>query len=177
MELKERSYTTNDNKNDVNDDILGAAGEQAFCIFAHKTWRGGINTFKNADVDNHIQIRTAWAIADRLIIRSSELDPKIKHDDDVSKYYFVLVTLNTTIDRSKKLDKVSLLENVKEYVIHGFLPRGSELKQEWIYNPDGKGAAYFIPQKELSQKFYLNNLTNWDDNIALYKYIEAKRET
>ena len=121
----------------IQDDVLGAMGEQAFCVFAEKPWRGYVNTFKAADVDPNIQVRSAWGRDLSLVIRRRSLDPTLKNEDDVFSNNFVFVTpdwnrVNTTEERR------DVIEKCEKFIIHGFY---------WMKGPE---ATEILTDEEIS---------------------------
>jgi hypothetical protein len=100
----------------------GACGELAASKALNQFWGGPINNFKSADIGESIQVRTRSRPDGDLIVR----------DDDNDDHYYVLV-----------------VGQAPNYVVWGFM-EGREAKQEkWIKNPNGRGAAYFVPRSQL----------------------------
>jgi len=108
---------------------LGAAGEMAFCKSNNLYWEPRIDTFKEADVGDNIQVRTRSRSYYDLLIRK----------EDRSDQYFVLVT-----------------GNIPKFEVVGWI-RGEEGKQaKWLRCHGGREEAYFIPQSELKREILAN---------------------
>jgi hypothetical protein len=111
----------------INDEwgshILGALGECAFAKATGRYWSGSVNTFKDPDIGENIQIRTRSAHHFALIVREGD------KDDDV----YVLVT-----------------GGPNDFIVHGWI-KCSDAKQE-RYRADygNHGVAYFVPQVSLN---------------------------
>jgi hypothetical protein len=105
-------------------DIEGAAAEMAFAKAAKTYWSGSINTFKESDIGNKIQIRTVKNHKYSLIVR--------KNDND-NHYYFLVIG------------------STPKFIIRGYI-LGKEAKQtKWLKNPNHREAAYFVPQDALHE--------------------------
>lgn len=103
--------------------ILGACGECAFAKATGRYWSGSVNTFKDADIGDNIQIRTRSQHHYDLIVRDAD------RDDDV----YVLVT-----------------GGPHDFVLRGWM-RCKDAKQEkYRQNYGGYGDAYFVPQRALN---------------------------
>ena len=105
-------------------DIDGAAAEMAYCKSRNEYWSASIGTFKDADHGKKTQIRHTSYDNGKLIIR----------DDDKDDHFFVLVT--------------GLSPNFK---IHGWMLGSEGKKEEYLFAPNGKTPAYFIPQDKLNK--------------------------
>jgi hypothetical protein len=102
--------------------ILGALGEMAFCKGTGRYWAGTVNTFKDADAGNRIQVRTRADHDHEMIVRERDADADV----------FVLVSGGPS-----------------EFIIRGWM-LGEEAKQaEYKKNYGGYGAAYFVPANDL----------------------------
>lgn len=99
--------------------ILGALGECAFAKGTNRYWSGSVNTFKDPDVGDNIQIRTRSKHNYDLIVRDND------RDDDV----YVLVTGGPT-----------------EFVLHGWMRCADAKQQQWRANYGDYGDAYFVPK-------------------------------
>lgn len=100
----------------------GACGEAAVAKALNLWWGMGINTFKDPDIGDSIQVRCASKDTGELVFR----------DGDNPEHYYVLVT-----------------GKCPNYVVRGFL-RGADIQRdEWVKNPNGRGSAFFAPQSAL----------------------------
>jgi hypothetical protein len=103
-------------------DIEGACAEVAFAKATRRYWDGGVATFKAADVGKSIQIRYTPHEDGCLIVR----------DADPGEHAYILVT-----------------GKAPDFRIIGGM-RGEEAKAErWKRAPNGRPAAYFVPQAAL----------------------------
>jgi hypothetical protein len=111
-------------KDELNDDILGTAGEFVFCKayeieFDPTIW----NSFGEVgDVLGIIQVRTTNKLYGRLIIRDK---------DNVSHIY------------------VLIIGNIPSFRVVGWRWGSDFLDDAWVKNPGGHGAAWFIPSLSL----------------------------
>lgn len=108
-------------------DIEGAIGEFVVAKFLGIPWQAGINTFHAPDVGD-IQVRTTHHLTGKLIVR----------EEDSNDEVYVLVT-----------------GTYPTYHICGWM-RGKECKQDkWVYNPNDRGNAWFVPQSDLHSPYEL----------------------
>ncbi|MGD1524588.1 hypothetical protein [Vibrio harveyi] len=104
-------------------EIEGAAAEMAYCKLRGKYWSGSVNSFKNADCGENVQIRHTVLEKGSLIVR----------DEDLDSHFYVLVT-----------GRAPLLK------VCGWI-NGSDAKQEKFKRaPNGRVPAYFVPQSALN---------------------------
>ena len=109
-------------------DVEGAISEFVAAKFLGIEWQAGINTFHAPDV-GLIQVRTTQRTDGKLIVRNDDSDDEA----------FVLVT-----------------GTYPNYFICGWLLGKEAKKEKWIYNPNNKGAAWFVPQEALHDIHSLN---------------------
>jgi len=102
--------------------VEGALGELAVAKAINRYWDMSVNTFKQADIGNNIQVRTRLRHSYDLIIR----------DDDNPNHVFVLVT-----------------GIGPEYIIRGWCYGHEGMKKEYLANHGGYYEAYFVPQDKL----------------------------
>lgn len=108
---------------DLPTDIIGAAGELAYCLYTNQPWSESVNTFKAPDVGSNVQVRTTGRLNGRLIVRKKD------KDDDL----FVLV-----------------ITNGRSFRIAGSI-MGKDAKQDcFIYAPNGRPPAWFVDQEHLT---------------------------
>ena len=114
------------NRLPINDEwgihVLGALGECAFAKATNRYWSGSVNTFKDADVGDNIQIRTRSKHSYDLIVRDGD------RDDDL----YVLVTGGPA-----------------EFTLHGWMRCGDAKRAKYRANYGNYGEAYFVPQSAL----------------------------
>jgi hypothetical protein len=107
-------------------DILGAAGEYAYCIYTDQEWTESVNTFKAPDVGINIQIRTTTRTNGRLIVRSRDKDNEL----------FVLVIASP---------------NERLFKIVGSI-LGKDAKQpRFLDAPNNRPTAWFVEQSALTE--------------------------
>lgn len=102
--------------------IAGALGELACAKALNIYWPGGVDTFKAADLGANLQVRTRPKPELDLIVR----------DDDKDEDVFILVT-----------------GTLPKYTVRGWIGGADAKQPQWKKNPNGWGAAYFIPQSAL----------------------------
>ena len=105
-------------------DIEGAAAEMAFCKAMNRFWSGSVNTFKDADVGENVQIRATTHSNGCLIVR----------DNDPDDEYFVLV-----------------VGKAPDYSVKGWILGGDAKQDEYKKAPNGDPPAYFVPQRALTE--------------------------
>lgn len=108
-------------------DIEGAAAEMAYCKFRNKYWNASINSFKAGDCGENVQIRSTPLPNGCLIVREEDLD----------HHYYVLVIGSSPVFR-----------------VAGWIHGKEAKKPEFMKSPNGRPAAYFVPQS------YLRKFTN-----------------
>lgn len=104
-------------------DVEGACAEVAVAKLLNKFWCGGVGTFKNPDVGNY-QVRWTHREDGCLIVRPTDAD----HE------YFILVT-----------------GTIPNYKVIGWIKGALAKKEIWKRGPNGRPAAYFVPQSALTQ--------------------------
>ena len=105
-------------------DIEAAGAEVAFAKFINKEWIGDVNTFHAPDVDGGWQVRYTDNVKGKLIIRP--------------------------IDKPKYNEKFVLVKGLMpEYEIIGYIVGLDAVKDKYCFDPNGKGKAYFVPDKDL----------------------------
>jgi len=115
---------------DLRIDILGAAGELAYCLYTNQPWSESVNTFKAPDVGTNIQIRTTDNFDGKKSIEERTL---IVREKDKDEDLYVLV----------------LAEGRKFRVAGSML--GKDAKQsKYVRAPNGRAPAYFVPQEDLT---------------------------
>jgi hypothetical protein len=103
--------------------IEGTLAEIAVAKALGIFWNGGVGEFKGPDVGTNIQVRWTNKATNKLIVR----------DADRSENTYVLVT-----------------GECPEYNIVGWI-EGTEAKQDrFLFGPNGRPPAYFVPQEELN---------------------------
>lgn len=113
--------------NDLEVNILGAAGEIACCRWLNLEFVPTIDTFKAPDiVGTNIQVRTT-KIRDRycLIVRKKDRDDEI----------FVQMAGSIT---------------TREFFINGWIYGADAKNEEWMQTYNNRPGAYFVPQYELN---------------------------
>jgi len=104
-------------------DVDGACAELAVAKFTGWPWKAGVNTFKEADIEDNIQVKSTPKQDNRLIIRN----------DDSSDHCYILVV------------GVAPTFRIVGWII------GRDGKQpQYLYNPNDREPAYFIPQTALN---------------------------
>lgn len=104
-----------------NEDIEGACAEMAVAKALGRYWDGGIDTYKGGDVGSY-QVRWTPKESNSLIVRAQDADDAV----------FILVT------------GVS-----PHYVVQGWVTGGEAKQPQWARDPNGRPAAYFVPQQAL----------------------------
>ena len=102
--------------------IEGACGELAVSKHLGRYWDGSIDTFKNADLGEKIQVRTSHNHSYKLLVRPN--------DDD--NHAYVLVT-----------------GRCPNYRIWGYIIGRDAKIDEYIDAPLGRPPAYFVPKEKL----------------------------
>ena len=120
---------------DMQDNLYGMLGEIAFAKATNKYFPMSVNTFKDADVGMHWQVRTVGSNNNRdLIVRPA----------DPSKHKYVLVEISKSSNHYSSEAKYSAK-------IHGWI-EGTQAKDNkylsYFGNPD-RPPAYRIPKKAL----------------------------
>jgi hypothetical protein len=108
----------------LNMDILGAAGEFAYCIYTNQPWSESVNTFKAPDVGTNVQIRTTDKLQGKLIVRKRDKDEDL----------FVLV----------------LAEGLRFKIVGSMLGKDAK-NPEYLFAPNGRPPAYFVKQEFLAK--------------------------
>jgi hypothetical protein len=103
-------------------DIEGAAAELAYCKFRNLFWSGSIGSFKSADCGQNVQIRWTKYLNGKLIVRS----------DDADDHYFVLVR-----------------GTAPAFEIAGWILGADAKAKQYEQAPNGREAAYFVPETAL----------------------------
>jgi hypothetical protein len=106
--------------------LLGACGEYAAACVLGVPWKASINTFKEADLLDFIQVRARSEPWHELPVR----------DDDKPSEAFVLVTLDLTA-------------HPPLLIAHGYIDGREAKVGAYRGNPGGRGAAYWVPQSRL----------------------------
>ncbi len=104
-----------------NEDIEGALAEMVVAKARGKYWNGGVGTYKGGDVGN-VQVRYTPLADGSLILR--------KGDSPDSRY--VLVT-----------------GQAPTYNVIGWIDGHDGMKPEFVWAPNGRPPAYFVPQNRL----------------------------
>jgi len=103
-------------------DIEGAAAELAYAKYRGQYWPATVCSFKHADVGANVQIRSTPHANGSLIIR----------DDDNAEHFYVLLT-----------------GTAPTFQVRGYIQGISAQNDEWRQAPNGRPAAYFVPQSAL----------------------------
>jgi len=115
-------------------DIEAAGAEVAFSKFIGEEWIGDVNTFHAPDVAGGWQVRYTDKPKGRLIIRP--------------------------IDKPKYNEKFALVRGLMpNYEIVGHIIGNDAIKKKYYIDPNKKGGAYFVPEKDLI-KFDSNGLVS-----------------
>jgi len=105
-------------------EIEGAAAELAYCKFRDKYWNGSVNSFKDADQGESVQIRQTSLGHGSLIVR----------EEDNPEHYYVLVTGKSP-----------------DFKVCGWIKGIDAKDKKYVKAPNGRDSAYFIPQKDLKK--------------------------
>lgn len=105
-----------------NDDIEGAMAEAAFAKAINKYWAPSIGTFKSLPDVHKFEIRHTRLLNGRLIVR----------DRDKSDAVYVLVT-----------------GTFPKYKIVGGMSGLKAKQKKYLYGPNHRPPAYFVPQDQL----------------------------
>lgn len=104
------------------ENMEGACAELAAAKVLNVYWDGSNETYKEPDIGDFVQVRWAKPHGYSLIVRNA----------DPSEHAYVLVT-----------------GSCPDYVVHGYL-YGEDAKQDkWIKSPNGRPAAFFVPNENL----------------------------
>lgn len=102
--------------------IEGTCAEVAVAKALGIFWDGGVGEFKGPDVSDNLQVRWTDKSTNKLIVRDA--------DRDENTYILVI-------------------GECPEYNIVGWI-EGTEAKQErYLFGPNGRPPAYFVPQEDL----------------------------
>ena len=105
-------------------DIEAAGAELAFAKSINQEWIGDVNTFHAPDVEGGWQVRYTDNENGKLIIRP--------------------------IDEPKYEEKFVLVKGLMpKYKIVGYMVGKDAIKEEYYRDPNKKGGAYFVPEKDL----------------------------
>ena len=104
-------------------DIEGAGAEEALAKHLRMYWGGGVNTFKDADIGESIQVRWTNKENGRLIIR--------QNDDDDHWFFLITGTMPT-------------------YNIIGHIQGQMGKQSEWLRDYNQRPEAWFVPQEALT---------------------------
>jgi hypothetical protein len=103
--------------------IEGACGELAYAKVANRYWPGGVNTFKDADLLDHVQIRTrSGGVCVDLIVRNGDADNDI----------YVLV-----------------VGKAPDYIVEGWTIGSIAKQRKYLQSYGGRPPAYFMPDADL----------------------------
>lgn len=103
--------------------VEGACGEIAFAKASNRYWPGGVNTFKEADLLDHVQVRTrSGGQCVDLIVRNGDKDNDI----------FVLV-----------------VGRAPDYVVEGWTLGAIAKQRKYLQSYGGRVPAYFMPSADL----------------------------
>lgn len=103
-------------------DIEAACSEMATAKLFGIYWNGSVGTFKEADLGKDIQIRHTVRDDGCLIVRANDKDDEI----------YLLTTGKCPI-----------------YSVHGWILGADAKNERFLKDPNGRGAAWFVPQHEL----------------------------
>jgi hypothetical protein len=106
--------------------IEGACGEVAFAKCRGLYWGATVNSFKAADLERNIQVRTRSSHDYDLIVRSDDADTDV----------FVLVT--------------GVCPN---YLVRGWMYGKDAKKDEFSKDYGGRPSAYFVPASKLKKSY------------------------
>ena len=115
-------------------DLIGAAGELAFCKGMNLEWSASINTFKLPDVGHDIQVRTAPCNA---AYPPDDFGNLILKQNDNPSHKFVLV-----------------VGNPPHFVIKGWILGRFGMIPRWLNN-DARPPSWFVPYKKLNTGIWL----------------------
>jgi len=115
--------------------IQGAMGECAVAKYYRLYWNGSVNTFKLADIDGKIQVRTRRKDYYDLLVRPADSDNDI----------FILVT-GVVGSYSQSL------------TIRGWCWGHEAKRKQWSKTHGNRPAAYFVPQNQLHDMGKLKEL-------------------
>lgn len=102
--------------------VEGACAELAVAKALNRHFPCGINTFKGPDIGDNLQVRSRSRPDGELIVRP----------DDNEDHLYILVT-----------------GQAPKYTVWGYLQGKDAKRDDWVKNPYGRGAAWFVPQSEL----------------------------
>lgn len=102
--------------------IEGACAEMAVAKVLENYWGGPVNTFKDADIGQKIQVRSTQYKTGCLIVRK---------DDSSDDIYYLVTGIAPT------------------YIIRGWLYGRDARKKKWLQAPAGRPPAWFVPQDAL----------------------------
>ena len=104
-------------------DIESAHAEMAVAKLFGLYWSGTLNTFRGADLHDYIQVKSTDLPDGRLIVRR----------EDATDHVCILV----------------IRENTRTFRVVGWVAAGDAKQDEWLTNPNGTDAAWFLPQDQL----------------------------
>lgn len=104
-------------------DVESSCAEAAVAKHLKSFWLGALDTFKDADVGNNVQVRHTKLENGRLIVRQG---------DPIDHVYILVVG---------KAPKFKLV---------GFISGHEAMQEEYLDAPSGRELAYFIPQGDLT---------------------------
>ncbi len=125
-ESKSRSRSDNHGLKDADFwgiDIEGAAAEMAYCKYRNIFWSASVNSFKKADCDYNVQIRSTKYANGKLIIRNDDSDTDV----------FVLVT-----------------GVAPTFCVCGWIKGIDGKVEQHVSAPNGRERAFFVPQQSLN---------------------------
>lgn len=107
----------------LQEEIIGACGERAWCKYRNQHWDASFNTFHRvADAAGGVEVRSTTRDDGCLIIR---------HNDDADRWYVLIV------------GEPPLLR------VAGYI-KGEDAKiAEWVRDPHRQRPAWFVPQSAL----------------------------